>query len=290
MFYNAKKIILEDLASVIIKKSEDEHIHVISDSMEEIKITCTEGKLSICGIPTNEAFLDYAGVTTKRSRSGGISVSNVSGKNVSIINSQVWIDGKLVSGVGKDVPASKPTIVHIPDGVSLIVEACNDVQILHDCNLKEVVLKTKGAATMATQAITCDEILLSSAGQSKIEVGKITSGYSFTLHTEGQSTCRIDSVKCKAAAIVGSDQSKVKIDYFTALGIDIQTNGTTEVRIKHADIGKSQFQTNGQSKVKVEGLLTEVVAHAQGQSSCKFSTPRNQPFMTKKGQSTCKAI
>lgn len=291
MVYKAKEIVLEHLARVIIKKSEDEHIHLNNVAyVDDIEIGCTEGKLSICGIPTShKSNSSVAGVTIKRSLSGGISVNNVSGKNISIINDQVWIEGKQVDQ--KDIPPPPPPItILLPDNLICMIKDCEDVE-MQDHQFSYLYLDVDKQNTLCAGEITCkDDIRLLCSGRSKINVDKVSCAYSFTVQTSGQSNCKVKSVQCKPAKIITSGQSEVKIDGCIARVIDIQVSGTGEVKIKHADIEKAQFVTSGQATCKVEGLLTEVIASTSGMSTCKFSTPRNQPFITKKGLSTCKTI
>ena len=289
MVYNAKKIILEYLTSVIIKKSEDEQIHVSSDSLEKFKITCTDGKLSICGIATSESTYSVSGVSIKRSRHGGISVTNVSGKDVSIINNQVWIDGKQVDQ--KDIPPPPPPVtISIPNQLVCTIRYCDDVQ-MQNHEFKELMITLVEQNIVSAGEITCkDDIRLLCSGQSSSKIDALISNGEMILTISGMSDMSITALHTSSTRIKSTGQSVCKITKLHTKKLETETSGMSSCKIKEADIASAQLQTSGQDSCKVEGLLTQVVANASGISSCKFSMPRNQPFITKSGMATCKAI
>jgi hypothetical protein len=213
-----------------------------------------------------------------------------SGKKIRVDGDNVWVDGKLVSGDGKDMPAPKPTIVSLPDGVSLSIIGCHDTKILDSCSYKVVVLETKGMGKLETKGLICEEMTLVTSGQSTAHLDIMSVKHNFSLQSSGQSTCNLAGVLCKTASLVVSGTSDLSMDSLKGIRIDITVSGTADVKIKHTDIEKAQFVTSGQSTLKVEGVLTEVVANASGQSTCKFSTSRNHPFIKTSGMATCKQI
>ncbi len=189
----------------------------------------------------------------------GRTVVNAGGRNVSIINGEVWVDGKKVTGGGEE-PASAPSSSG-PDKLEVVVP--NSFR-------GSLRLNYEDGSTVDLDKWQGGDVSLTSAGAKRLKTGRLMELHSFVMQGTGGGDAEFDEIGTQTFMLTKTGSLEVNIDELNTVSLLLTQTGSGDTRVSDGCATTGSVSNTGSGDVSIRGRFPSISKRSIGSGQIKI--------------------